>query len=211
MLKDFRASGCSSMTNCAKECTPMPLRSATSSSFNGVFPLIRKREGITPCAIAVYGEWSRFASMRYIRLRYPSGSGEVPPFPKVCRLLAWDSSFENPAAWPNILCEHLPGVTLQWIRNGFRSGTRYLSFLWDRFIPRRFLTTGIYILWLKASSVTWRISHSGSERFFPNFFVCRSLGWRSDLWGVYRAFSTVIFNLYRVLLVELQGSDEDYE
>ncbi|KIM34913.1 hypothetical protein M413DRAFT_79922, partial [Hebeloma cylindrosporum] len=63
---------------------------------------------------------SEAATMEYVRLRYPSGSGEVPPFPKIPRVLAWVSSFENPVAWPYTLCEHLPGATLdkKWLSMG---------------------------------------------------------------------------------------------
>ena len=55
---------------------------------------------------------SEAATMEYVRLRYLSSSDKFPTFPKIPKVLAWDSSFENPAAWPYILCEHLPGVTL---------------------------------------------------------------------------------------------------
>jgi hypothetical protein len=55
---------------------------------------------------------SEAATMEYVRLRYLSSSDEFPTFPKIPKILAWDSSFGNPAAWPYILCEHLPGVTL---------------------------------------------------------------------------------------------------
>ena len=52
--------------------------------------------------------------MEYVQLRYLSDSDEFkfPTFPKIPKVLAWDSSFGNPAAWSYILCEHLPGVTL---------------------------------------------------------------------------------------------------
>ncbi|KAF8964886.1 hypothetical protein BDZ97DRAFT_1918590 [Flammula alnicola] len=55
---------------------------------------------------------SEAATMEYVRLRYLSGSDEFHPFPKVPRVLAWDGSFGGPVAWPYILCEHMPGVTL---------------------------------------------------------------------------------------------------
>ncbi|KIM44356.1 hypothetical protein M413DRAFT_379687 [Hebeloma cylindrosporum] len=54
---------------------------------------------------------SEAATMEYVRLRYLSNSAKSQAFPKVPRVFAWDSSFENPAAWPYILCEYLPGVT----------------------------------------------------------------------------------------------------
>jgi hypothetical protein len=58
--------------------------------------------------------------MEYVRLRYPSSSGEVPSFLKVARILAWDSSFNDPVEWPYIICEHLPGITLdrRWVSIG---------------------------------------------------------------------------------------------
>ena len=68
-----------------------------------------------PCPVAgnlPLATASEAATMEYVRLRYPSGGGEVPSFPKIPKVLAWDSSFENPAAWPYIICEHLPGITL---------------------------------------------------------------------------------------------------
>lgn len=54
---------------------------------NGAYTLPRCRE-----FVAFYGQRGRHHGI-----------------PKV---LAWDSSFGNPAAWPYIICEHLPGVTL---------------------------------------------------------------------------------------------------
>ena len=50
--------------------------------------------------------------MEYVRLRYLSPSSGFPSFPKIPKALAWDSSFGNPVAWPYILCEHLPGDSL---------------------------------------------------------------------------------------------------
>jgi len=59
--------------------------------------------------------------MEYVQLRYPSGTGEVPQFPKIPKVLAWDSS-----------CDHLKTPWLgrilfantfresPWIKDGFR-------------------------------------------------------------------------------------------
>ena len=91
----------------------------TTGSFNRVF-LLKFDNGKEllariPCPIVgsnlSLSTASEAATMEYVRLRY-SSRDEFPTFPKIPKVLAWDSSFGNPAAWPYILCEHLPGVTL---------------------------------------------------------------------------------------------------
>ena len=119
------AQRCSSMTKLG-EGTPSLSHSktadntkATTGSFNKVF-LIQFDNGKEllariPCPVAgnlSLSTASEAATMEYVRLRYLSSSDEFPSFPKIPKVLAWDSSFENPAAWPYILCEHLPGDSL---------------------------------------------------------------------------------------------------
>jgi len=79
--------------------------------------------------------------MEYVRLRYPSGSGEVPLFQGYL-------GFENPAAWPYIICEHLPGMTLdkRWFDIGENALKEVIHDIESDFPPGKFLTTWIYIL-----------------------------------------------------------------
>ena len=89
-----------------------------TGSFNKVFLLQfdNRKELLAriPCPLAgnlPLSTASEAATMEYVRLRHLSGDDEFPTFPKVPKVLSWDSSFGNPAAWPYILCEYLPGVT----------------------------------------------------------------------------------------------------
>ena len=89
-----------------------------TGSFNKVFLLQfdngKELLARIPCPLAgnlPLSTASEAAIMEYIRLRHLAGDDEFPTFPKIPRVLSWDSSFGNPVAWPYILCEYLPGVT----------------------------------------------------------------------------------------------------
>ncbi|KIM42253.1 hypothetical protein M413DRAFT_70929, partial [Hebeloma cylindrosporum] len=109
--------GVASQVALAQRCTSMSKMGEGSSNKVFLLKFDNGKEMLAriPCPVTgnlTLSTASEAATMEYVRLRYHSGSADSQAFPKVPRVLAWDSSFENPAAWPYILGEHLPGITL---------------------------------------------------------------------------------------------------